>query len=365
MANPAVITNRGLFIALDNSGPPALGTLPVDARLAISALIADDGSALLAVRQGIFYDGGGAAVVGTTDTGTMTYQLRACTLAFYLLGTVASGAVLVANAGNLKVDTTTAPGANSRIDVIWVQQRVTSTDGGSGAVNTPILGCTQGTAAASPTVPAIPTGAYAIAQAVVTAGTTQTSTTTITQVHNWTCAAGAPIPVRNQTERDALTEFDGMSVYRLDLHVEETYRNGLWTTPASRRYNSTAAVITVGTSQVPVTNWLTQVYNLGDISYAAGVFTVTTPGIYRWSATVTWPSSAASYRVQQYILVNGSQDTGGIASFQFASGYGAQNLTNGFEVQLNAGDTLELALIGSTAGIAGVQPVAIAITRVA
>lgn len=215
-----------MFIALDNSGPPALGTLPVDARLAISALISDDGSAPLAVRQGVFFDGGAAAVTGTTDTGTMTYQLRACSLAFYLLGTVASGTVLLALAGNLKVDTTAAPGSNSRIDVIWVQQRVTSTDGGSGAVNTPILGCTQGTAAASPTVPAIPTGAFAIAQAVVTSGTTQTSTTTITQVFNWTCTAGSPIPCRNATEMAALTPYLGMQVMRLDQNARIFTYNG-------------------------------------------------------------------------------------------------------------------------------------------
>lgn len=226
MANPAVISNRGMFVALDGSN---LGTLPVDARLDISSLISDDGSAPLAVRQGIFYDGGAAAVTGTTDTGTMTYQLRACSLAFYLLGTIASGTVLVCNAGNLKVDTTAAPGTNSRIDVIWVRQRVTAADGGSDSVNTPILGCTQGTAAASPTVPAIPTGAYAIAQAVVTAGTTQTSTVTITQVHNWAATAGSPIPCRNATEMNALTAYLGMQVMRLDQNARIfTYNGSAW-----------------------------------------------------------------------------------------------------------------------------------------
>lgn len=247
-----------MFIALDNSGPPALGTLPVDARLAISALISDDGSAPLAVRQGVFFDGGAAAVTGTTDTGAglMSYQLRACSLAFYLLGTVASGTVLLANAGNLKVTTTDAPGSNSRIDVIWVQQRVTSTDGGSGAINTPILGVTQGTPAASPTVPAIPTGAFALAQSVVTSGTTQTSTCVITQVFNWTCTAGSPIPCRNSTEMAALTPYLGMQVMRLDqnarIHTYDgTQFNG---EPVTKNFSGTTAAATA---------LLTVTHNLG------------------------------------------------------------------------------------------------------
>lgn len=364
MANPAVITNRGMFMALDGSN---LGTLPVDARLSISALISDDGSAPLAVRQGIFFDGGAAAVTGTTDTGTMTYQIRACSLAFYLLGTIASGTVLLSINGNLKVDTTTAPGSNSRIDVIWVRQRVTAADGGSDSVNTPILGCTQGTPAASPTVPAIPTGAYAIAQAVVTAGTTQTSTTTITQVFNWTCAAGSPIPVRNSTEKAALTPYLGMSIYRLDLHSTEVYNGTTWSAPTSIRYDSTSATVTVTplNTTVPVTNWLTNTHNLGDIGYAAGVFTAATAGVYRWEATVQWPTLGTTFRVEQFILVNGVASAAGQQSINFPAASGAQYITTGFTVQLNAGDTLQLGLQATTSGVTGVQPMAFSMTRVA
>lgn len=220
------LVRRSAFVALDGSNN---GSAPIDLRLAYATtLLVDDGSGALGIRQGIFYDGLGAAVVGTTDTGTMTYQIRACTLAYYLLGTAASGGVVTVIDAATKVNTTAAPGSNSRIDVIWVRQQSVAADGGSDVVNLPLLGCTQGTPAASPSVPAIPTGALDIAHAVVLSSTTQTSTCVITQTHNWTTSHGSPIPVRNSTEQGTLTPFLGMTAYRLDLDAVQRYTGAAW-----------------------------------------------------------------------------------------------------------------------------------------
>lgn len=206
---------RSLFLALDGS---SLGTVPLDARLAHVGLIADDGAAGLSFRQGVFYDGGGSMVTGTTATGTMTYQIRAAAFCLQLLGTLASGPVLLANDGNVTVNTTNAPGANSRIDVVWIRQQAVAADGGADVINTAIFGVTQGTPAASPLVPAIPTGAMALAQFVMPSGTTQTSGLSATQTHPWTTSQGAPIPIRNATEQTALlaTLYQGMEFFRLD-----------------------------------------------------------------------------------------------------------------------------------------------------
>lgn len=353
---------RGLHVQIDGS---LNGVAPGDARLSQAAIVADDGASQLSARNGVFYDGQGNVVATNTDTGTMSYTVRACQFALYLLGTAASGIVFPTNDASFKATTTAAPGSNSRIDIIYIRQHCLAADGGTDTDNIAEIKVAQGAASGSPIAPTLPTGAMELARATVPAGTTSTSTLTLSQTHLWTTTHGSAIPVRNATERNALTPSEGMRVRRLDLHSDETHNGTTWAAPTSIRYDSTAATITVGTSLVPVTNWLTNAYNLGDISYAAGVFTINTPGIYRWEATVVWPAAAATYRVTQGIMVNGSIVTPGEGTMNFASGFGVQVITSGFTLQLNATDTLQLGLIASTAGVAGTQPSAIAVTRVA
>jgi hypothetical protein len=357
-----VTAQRGTWINVDGSSN---GTSALNARLAQGGFGADDGSGGLGVRNGVFYDGQGNVVTGNTDTGTMSYSVRACQMMLYLLGTTASGVVLAVNDATFKATTTAAPGSNSRIDVIWARHHAVAADGGSDSDNVFQIGVTQGTAAASPSVPSIPTGAMALAQATVPSGTTSTNALTITQVHNWTTSHGSPIPVRNSTERGALTPFNGMSVYRIDNHVTETHNGTAWITPSAVRYDGVAAGVNVGTSTVLITNWSTLTYAVGDIGYSAGVFTVATAGVYRWDATVNWPASAStSYRVQQYAVINGTPSSAGSETMNFAAGYGQQTITSGFDVQLSASDTLQVGLIGSTGGITPVSGVAVTMRRV-
>lgn len=355
--------SRGLYILPDGSSN---GTTPINARLAQAGLIADDGASALSIRQGVFYDGQGNVVSGNTDTGTMSYSVRACQFVLYLLGVASSGAVTAVNDAVFKATTTAAPGSNSRIDVIWVRQHAVASDGGPDANNILEIGVTQGTPAASPTVPVIPTGAMALAQAIMPAGATSTNALTITQTHGWTTTHGSAIPVRNVTERNALTPFDSMSAYRLDLHTIERYNGTAWITPSAIRYDSTSATVTVTplNTTIPVTNWLTNTYNVGDIGYAAGVFTAATAGIYRWEATVQWPTLGTTFRVEQFILVNGVANAAGQQSINFPAASGAQYITTGFTLQLAAGDTVQLALQATTSGVSGVQPMAFSLTRV-
>lgn len=218
--------NRGIFILPDGSSN---GTTPINARLALAGLLADDGVSALSARVGVFYDGQGNVVSGNTDTGTMSYSVRACQIAQYLLGVSSSGIVAAVNDAVFKAVTTTAPGSNSRIDVIWVRQHAVASDGGPDTTTNYEIGVTQGTPAASPTVPALPfPGCMALAQAIMPAGATSTNALTITQVHNWTTTHGSAIPVRNQTERDAMTPFEGMFVYRLDTGHPEVYDGTRW-----------------------------------------------------------------------------------------------------------------------------------------
>lgn len=320
------LVRRSAFVALDGSNN---GSAPIDLRLAFATTFTvDDGSGGLGIRNGVFYDGLGAAVIGTTDTGTMTYQIRACTLSYYLLGTAASGAVVTVIDAATKVNTTAAPGSNSRIDVIWVRQQAVAADGGGDAANLPLLGCTQGTPAASPSVPAIPTGALAIAQAVVLSSTTQTSTCVITQVHNWTTSHGSPIPLRNSTEQATLTPFLGMEVYRLDLDAEQRYNGTAWRQESSlqpplalghkpRRIlvNTVLAFTALSTAtNGALGGWVADTSgddgNTSGITVASnGLITVTKGGLYRIStATLFGTNATGSIALQLWTspTINGS-----------------------------------------------------------
>ena len=199
------------------------GTTPKAFRLAVGGLLAGNGASGVDVRKGVLWDGAGNVVTGAAG---MTYNVRACRCV--VMSSATQGPIIVPNDASVSIATTAAPGANSRYDVIWVRQHLVAADGGADSDVIGELGVTQGTAAAAPTVPAIPTGAVELARVVVTSGTTATNTLTIQQTHVWTVANGAPIPVRNATERAALTAVDGLMVCRLDTHVLERYDGTTW-----------------------------------------------------------------------------------------------------------------------------------------
>lgn len=239
----------GLAVSRDGSNN---GTTPKSFRLALGGLLAKATSGI-DVRKGILWDGGGSVVTGTAG---MAYSVRACV--GVVMPSAAQGPILVPNDAALSVATTAAPGSNSRIDIIWVRQHLVAADGGADTDVIGEFGVTQGAVAASPTAPAIPSGAVEIARATVTAGTTATNTLTISQTHNWTTPAGAAIPVRNNTERAALTAFDGLIVNNLTSKRLEKYNGTAWEPilsgdsgwqpcPAVAPFTSNAEVRKIGT----------------------------------------------------------------------------------------------------------------------
>lgn len=226
-------------------------TSALEARLAQGGLLAVDGSGALDVRTGVLHGPGSTAVVsGTSSTSPWRYQVAAHNPV--MSRGAANGAYLAAHEAAAFADTTAPPASNSRIDVIWSKQQdsqagIPTPDGVIGF----IVGCTQGSAAASPVAPAIPVGAVELARAVVlstaTGGTSGTGTT-ITHTGRQTVARGAPIPVRNQTERDAMTPFAGMLVSRLDLGgILEQYSGSAWWRYARKDDLSTASITPSGT----------------------------------------------------------------------------------------------------------------------
>jgi hypothetical protein len=198
-------------------------TSAADARLADAGLIATH-AAGMAVRTGVLIGPGATTLVtGTPATAPMTVNVAAH---HWVTTRGAADGVYRGAAEAVKtVNIAAAPASNSRIDVIYVKQNdsgsTVSPDGSTGDV----YAVAQGTAAATPTRPALPVGAEELGTVTIAAGATSTNGAgvTITNTARLTAGRGAPIPVRNQAERDALTAYPSLKVFRLDLGIEQTY----------------------------------------------------------------------------------------------------------------------------------------------
>lgn len=212
--------NRGLFVRQDANG---LGTQPVEARRAIAGLLCEDAPGV--PRVGLLNPSTAVPLTGTT---TMSYTLAPVQVVTNRAAD--EGVYLYSFTGTTTVATTAAPGTGSRWDLIYVKQN--DVEKGD-ANNLAVLGVVQGTAAANPAKPyadARLVGATVLAEALVPAGATRTDALTITQVWNHMVARGVPIPVRNDTERNALTGRPGLQVSRLDqASALETWMSaGTW-----------------------------------------------------------------------------------------------------------------------------------------
>lgn len=192
----------------------AAGLPLADTRLLVAAMVESDTTGK--PRAGVLPSHYNPLVTGTTG---MAYSVAAFSAVTARAG---MGAELVANDGAATVATTAAPGANSRIDVIWVRSLFTTT---GDAATDPVFGVTQGVAAASPSKPSIPAGALELATAVVLSTTTQTSTAVITQTYPYTAMRGGVVPVRNSAELAAWAPAAGNYA---DIVADPNGANGLY-----------------------------------------------------------------------------------------------------------------------------------------
>jgi hypothetical protein len=118
------------------------------------------------------------------------------------------GIILLANDGAANVLLDAAPGANSRIDVIYAKQNdasgtVTVPD----ANNTSLLTFVKGTAGAVPVKPTLPVGALELATVLIPSGATATNSAgvVITQTAEFTASSGGTVSFRTKTAMDAVT----------------------------------------------------------------------------------------------------------------------------------------------------------------
>lgn len=232
-------------MTLTRTFPTDSAGLPLaDTRLLVAAMVESDTTGK--PRAGVLPSHYNPLVTGTAG---MAYSVAAFAAVTARAG---MGAELVANDGAATVATTAAPGANSRIDVIWVRSLFTTT---GDAGTDPVFGVTQGTAAPSPLKPSIPAGALELATAVVLSTTTQTSTAVITQTFVYTATQGGCVPVRNATELAAWAPANGAEAFRLDTGLMYVRSGDAWR--LSRGYDrGTFAGATDGSGLVTVNHGL-------------------------------------------------------------------------------------------------------------
>ena len=226
-----------------------------------------------------------------TGTAGMSYQVAAFNAVTSRSG---NGVEFIANDGATSVATTAAPGANSRIDVIWVRSLFTTYADGS---SDPVFGVTQGVAAASPSKPSIPAGALELATAVVLSTTTQTSTVVVTQTHPYTAMEGGSVPLRNQTEQDAWAPANGATAFRIDTGRMYVRSGDAWT--LSRGYDrSTFLGATDGNGLVTVNHGL-------GVQPAVVIVTDQNLGAVPNTRKIV-RSGASSTQIQFYVTNNGN-----------------------------------------------------------
>jgi hypothetical protein len=208
---------------------PGVGTAPLDVRKDLAGLFAPTGG--IGVRAGVLPGGANPLVYGAAS---MTYSIGA----FHAVASRGSsdGAQLYGNDGVILIGTAgvgdvipAPPGAGlSRIDIIWTRHPTNAENADTSSA--PLIGVASGTAASVPVAPTIPVGSLELARNTMTstATTTASAGNTITQTYPYTALRGAPIHVRNLTERTAVATYNGIEVWRLDTFMLERHNGTTW-----------------------------------------------------------------------------------------------------------------------------------------
>lgn len=209
-------------MALTKGFVTTAATTSLDGRTMLQALIVKNVND--SPRPGLLY--GAVNPVAATSSMSVTISDQSV---FVLARGGGDGANIIQNVGAATVTLNAAPSSNSRYDVIYVKHN--DTEKGD-ANSTPVFDKVTGTAAASPTVPAVPAGAIQLATILIPAGVTATNASgvVITNTVLGTALYGSPIRYRSVAEMraDAANVIDGTQAY---VKGGGLYwlRGGVWT----------------------------------------------------------------------------------------------------------------------------------------
>lgn len=204
------------------------GTDAQHARLALAGLLAGQGNDPLDVRTGVLTGPGSTDLItATSDTAPMTVALRPHNTV--TSRGVANGPYLGALPTDVFVDIDAAPASGTRIDIVYELQ-ADSTPGVPDPDTTTerVYGVLTGEPGAGAPDLADIVGAEELGTIAVSAGATRTTDAQvlITNTARQTAPRNTPVPVRDEADRDTLTLFPGLTVFRLDLGVEQLNTNG-------------------------------------------------------------------------------------------------------------------------------------------
>lgn len=198
--------SKGLFVRQNG----AVATTPVEARRALGGIFLRNSTT--APRTGLL----NAPDIVVSATAGWSYSVAPINPVINRAAD--DGAYVFTFEGNTVVSTDASPGTDSRWDLIYVKHNDVEKGDPD---NLPVLGVVKGLASASPAKPtgSLPNGALVIAEARIYAGSTSTqhASNTLSQVFPYTALAGAPVKVRNKTERDSIgVPVRGQQVIRMD-----------------------------------------------------------------------------------------------------------------------------------------------------
>lgn len=279
-------------------------TTPLDARLMnMAALVANaDGSP----RTGVLGTAN-ASIVATTATMNVTVAAAE----FAASKGKADGVAIFTNDGTVNVLIGAAPASNSRIDVIWVKHNDNTT---GDADSLPVFGVTAGVAAPAPTKPAIPTGALELATLRIYSGTTATNggSNTLTNTYQMTSARGGIVGFRTKADLDLWTTAQPWQrAVVLANGSEWKWSGSTWLpltagTKTTYKRPSTAMATNASLAAIPS---MAVVFDGGDFTHAAGVFTCVKAGTYRVDLSVSWAANAAGGRAVRLLQAGSASET--------------------------------------------------------
>lgn len=284
-----------------------------------------------------------STVLSATST---TWTLGACAAMIDPGAAATQGMYGWANDANITGAVTAADATYARKDIVYILVNDSTAGDGSGAVNAnPVY--LAGTASASPVAPTVPPRGFLVG--TITVPQSGGGSPTVARNPATYVAAGAPLPVSSQAERDALTAFDGLSVRRMDRPGRplETFEGSAWAGPARHAEFITPllnAASGAGTNYGTMNPVGAHTFSNTFCSVGGnGILNVLEDGVYLCMITVTPPASLGN--TQLWAIQNGST----AVLSQNGISYGSYTQTATFTVHAAAGDTIQFGVTGSNA----------------
>jgi hypothetical protein len=191
-------------------------------------------------RGGVRRAAGDEFQVKANSPATMTLQVNPGMAFVQGVYTATQGTYVVVNDAVFNLTIITAHATLSRIDLVVLEILDSTYAGSSNLAQVRVL---QGTAASSPAPPTAAGSYIVLAQVLVPPSATSIVDGNITDLRPFSGGLGAPIPVRNVTERNNLAnKYDGLTVFMMDNAYEiQTYAGGEWYGSTTRYYGVTTA----------------------------------------------------------------------------------------------------------------------------